>query len=74
MRRQPCKDQVETIIAARCLERAADEAVDLAESVIFMVRGVGYKHHCHAIKEGEYLKEGDIPSFQLFTRVSWRSR
>lgn len=44
---------VETIIAARCLERAADQATNIAESVIFMVKGVNVKHHCQAIKEGE---------------------
>jgi phosphate transport system protein len=56
---------VETIIAARCLERAADEAANIAESVIFMVRGVNIKHHCHAIKEGEYFKEGNIHRFSF---------
>ena len=44
---------VETIIAARCLERAADQATNIAESVIFMVKGVNIKHHCQTIKEGE---------------------
>ena len=43
---------VETIIAARCLERAADQATNIAESVIFMVKGVNIKHHCQAMKEG----------------------
>ncbi|MEM5787690.1 MAG: phosphate signaling complex protein PhoU [Syntrophobacteraceae bacterium] len=37
---------VSTIIAARCLERAADQATNIAESVIFIVRGVNIKHHC----------------------------
>ena len=37
---------VQTIIAARCLERAADQATNIAETVIFMVRGVNVKHHC----------------------------
>ncbi len=37
---------VQTIIAARCLERAADQATNIAESVIFIVRGVNIKHHC----------------------------
>lgn len=37
---------VQTIIAARCLERVADQATNIAESVIFMVRGVNIKHHC----------------------------
>jgi phosphate transport system protein len=37
---------VQTIIAARCLERAADQATNIAESVIFMVKGVNIKHHC----------------------------
>ncbi len=44
---------VQTIIAARCLERAADQTTNIAESVIFMVKGVNIKHHCQAIKEGE---------------------
>ncbi len=37
---------VQTIIAARCLERAADQATNIAESVIFMYKGVNIKHHC----------------------------
>lgn len=37
---------VQTIIAARCLERVADQATNIAESVIFIVRGVNVKHHC----------------------------
>lgn len=37
---------VHTIIAARCLERAADQATNIAESVIFIVRGANIKHHC----------------------------
>lgn len=37
---------VQTIIAARCLERAADQATNIAESVIFMLKGVNIKHHC----------------------------
>jgi phosphate transport system protein len=37
---------VQTIIAARCLERAADQTTNIAESVIFMVKGVNIKHHC----------------------------
>lgn len=37
---------VNTIIAARCLERAADQATNIAESVIFIVKGVNIKHHC----------------------------
>jgi len=47
---------VETIIAARCPERAADQATNIAESVIFMVKGVNIKHHCQAMKESEYIK------------------
>lgn len=37
---------VQTIIAARCLERAADQATNIAESVIFILRGVNIKHRC----------------------------
>lgn len=37
---------VQTIIVARCLERAADQTTNIAESVIFMVKGVNIKHHC----------------------------
>ena len=47
---------VETIIAARCLERAADQATNIAESVIFMVKGVNIKHHCQAINESVPVK------------------
>ena len=35
---------VQTIIAARCLERVADQATNIAESVIFIARGVNIKH------------------------------
>jgi phosphate transport system protein len=44
---------VQTIIAARCLERAADQATNIAESVIFMVKGVNIKHHCQATTDSE---------------------
>lgn len=37
---------VHTIIAARCMERVADQATNIAESVIFIVEGVNIKHHC----------------------------
>lgn len=37
---------VQTIIVARCLERIADGATNIAESVIFIVKGVNIKHHC----------------------------
>lgn len=37
---------VSMIILARCLERTADQATNIAESVIFIVRGVNIKHHC----------------------------
>ena len=39
---------VQTIITARCFERAADQATNIAESVIFIVKGVNIKHHCEA--------------------------
>lgn len=39
---------VQTIIAARCMERMADQATNIAESVIFMVKGVNIKHHCES--------------------------
>lgn len=37
---------VQTIITARCLERAADQTTNIAESVIFIIKGVNIKHHC----------------------------
>ena len=37
---------VQTIIAARCLERVADQTTNIAESVIFINKGVNIKHHC----------------------------
>ena len=37
---------VQTIIAARCLERVAAQATNIAESVIFIKKGVNIKHHC----------------------------
>jgi phosphate transport system protein len=40
------ESSVQTIIAARCLERVADQATNIAESVIFISKGVNIKHHC----------------------------
>lgn len=37
---------VQTIIAARCLERVADQSTNIAESVIFIALGVNIKHRC----------------------------
>jgi phosphate transport system protein len=37
---------VQTIIAARCLERAADQTTNIAESIVFINKGVNIKHHC----------------------------
>lgn len=37
---------VQSIIAARCLERAADQCTNIAESIIFIIKGVNIKHHC----------------------------
>ena len=37
---------VQTIIAARCMERVADQATNIAESVVFIIKGVNIKHHC----------------------------
>lgn len=37
---------VQTIIAARYLERIADQVTNIAESVVFIVQGVNIKHHC----------------------------
>jgi phosphate transport system protein len=45
---------VQTIIAARCLERAADQTTNIAESIIFIVKGVNIKHHCQSVKGGEH--------------------
>ncbi len=36
---------VQTIIVARCMERAADHATNIAESVSFIVKGLNIKHH-----------------------------
>jgi phosphate transport system protein len=44
---------VQTIIAARCLERAADQTTNIAESVIFIVKGVNIKHHYQSVKGGK---------------------
>jgi phosphate transport system protein len=37
---------VNLIITSRCLERVADHATNIAESVIFVVEGVNVKHQC----------------------------
>jgi phosphate transport system protein len=37
---------VRLIIISRCLERCADLATNMAESVVFIVEGVNIKHHC----------------------------
>ena len=37
---------VHTILTARSMERIGDLATNIAESVIFIVRGVDIKHHC----------------------------
>jgi phosphate transport system protein len=37
---------VYSIIVARCLERCADLATNIAEAVIFVVEGVNIKHQC----------------------------
>jgi phosphate transport system protein len=37
---------VQTIIASRYLERIADQATNIAESVVFIAQGVNIKHHC----------------------------
>lgn len=37
---------VQTIITARYLERIADQATNIAESVVFIAQGVNIKHHC----------------------------
>jgi phosphate transport system protein len=43
------KRAVHTIIIARCLERVADHSTNIAESVVFIVKGVNIKHHCEPI-------------------------
>jgi len=40
---------VQTIIIARCLERVADHCTNIAESVVFMVKGINIKHHCEHV-------------------------
>jgi phosphate transport system protein len=37
---------VHTITVAKCLERTADQTTNIAESVIFIVKGVNIKHRC----------------------------
>jgi phosphate transport system protein len=50
---QAVERSVQTIIAARCLERAADQTTNIAESIVFIVKGVNIKHHCESLKEKE---------------------
>lgn len=40
------KRAMRTIIVARCLERVADHCTNIAESIVFIVKGVNIKHHC----------------------------
>jgi phosphate transport system protein len=44
---------VHLMIVARCLERIADHATNIAEDVIFMVDALIIKHHAEAKGEGE---------------------
>lgn len=44
---------VHLMIVARCLERIADHATNIAEDVIFMVEALIIKHHADEKKEGE---------------------
>lgn len=37
---------VQIIITARCLERVADQATNIAESIVFILEGVNIKHYC----------------------------
>ena len=53
---------VQNILAAKCLERVADQATNIAESVIFMVKGVNIKHHCH---NTNLLSDLLMPSWRL---------
>jgi phosphate transport system protein len=39
---------VDLMFAARSLERIADHATNIAESVLFMIEGVDVRHHAHA--------------------------
>jgi phosphate transport system protein len=44
---------VHLVIVARCLERIADHATNIAEDVIFMVDALVIKHHAEVKGEGE---------------------
>jgi phosphate transport system protein len=41
------RDALDTLIVARNLERVADHATNIAEDVIFWVRGADVRHHSH---------------------------
>jgi phosphate transport system protein len=41
------RDLLDTLIVARNLERVADHATNIAEDVIFWVRGADVRHHAH---------------------------
>jgi phosphate transport system protein len=47
---------VHLMIVARCLERIADHATNIAEDVIFMVDALVIKHHADVKEEGEGRK------------------
>ena len=42
---QAVERAVQAILVARCLERTADLTTNIAEAVIFTVRGTNIKHH-----------------------------
>lgn len=49
---------VQAIMAAKAFERAADQTTNIAESVIFMVKGLNIKHHCQEREQAVGMGNG----------------
>jgi phosphate transport system protein len=44
---------LDVLLIARCLERIADHATNIAEDVIFWVTGADVRHNVHLLREAD---------------------